>query len=107
MNTEAEIHAINKKLSELVTIIEVIKDRRSGDKDDIKELSEKVEAVLISLNQLNLILKYKDGQVDGVSKVVKFLRFLIGSLVFVVIVGSGTLMFDMHTRLTILEAGIK
>lgn len=107
MNIEDEIHAINKKLTELMTSITILKERRVNDKEDSDTLSKQVSDLAVAVNRLNLTIAKSEGKAEGVSFAVKTLRALIGGIVFVIIVGSGTLMFDMHTRLTLLEAGIK
>lgn len=107
MDMESEIHAINKKLGELITSMEVMKERRVNDKEDSETLSQQVEDLAIAVNRLNLTLAKSEGLKEGVSLTVKALRIILGGLIFVAVVSAGTLMFDMHTRITILEAGAK
>ena len=108
MDTESEIHAINNKMTEIVGAIDSLKEKRIDDKqdtkDDITALTEIVNKLVISLNQLNLTLKYKDGQIDGASKTVKIFRFLISSLVFITIVSTATTIIDLYARVAVLEA---
>jgi hypothetical protein len=103
VDTTAEIHAINNKLTEIISSITLIKERRLNDKEDITELSEIVNKLSISINQLNLTLKYKDGQIDGASKIFKAFRIIFGSLIFIAIVSSAAFMWNINERVTSLE----
>ena len=106
MNTEAEIHAINNKLSEIITAIEVIKERRSDDKEDNHELKNQLADVLIAVNRLNLIVAKADGKSEGISTAVKVFRTLIGAIVFIVIVSYTATLIDLYARVAVIEAGM-
>lgn len=118
MNIEDEIHAINKKLGELMTSITLLKERRANDKENTEALSNQVKedrAILskqisdlaVAVNRLNLTIAKSEGKSEGISLTVKIVRILIGSIIFTIFIGSATLMFDMNNRITILESEAK
>ncbi len=103
MNTEAEIHAINNKLSDIVAFVNVMKERRIDDKEDNAELKKQLADVLIAVNRLNLIVAKADGKSEGISTAMKTFRILFGGLIFVAIISSVTFMWNVNDRITALE----
>lgn len=107
MKIEDEIHAINGKLGDLMLAIAVLQEKRISDKEDSVSLSKQVANLAISVNRLNLTLAKSEGRSEGISLTVKIVRGLTGALIFVTIVGTVTLLWDINDRLTKLEAGAK
>ena len=103
MNTEAEIHAINTKLGDIVVAIGILKERRVNDKESVNTLADEVDKLAVAVNRLNLTLAESKGKADGISTAVKTFRILFGGLIFVAIVSSVTFMWNVNDRVTALE----
>lgn len=103
MNYKEEIHIINIKIGKIISSIALIDERRTNDKEGSLKLADKLDKVAISVNQLNLTLKYKDGQVDGASKTVKFFKGLLALVVFTYIISTATTIIDLYARVAVLE----
>jgi ABC-type multidrug transport system fused ATPase/permease subunit len=83
MDYKEEIHAINAKLSEIVTSIELIKERRINDKESAEKLSDKLDKITVAVNRLNLTIEKTEGIQKGKSTVMKWVWSIFGGLIFV------------------------
>lgn len=81
MNLEEEIHAINKKLGDLVTTVTLVKERRNDDKENSENLTEQVKDLAIAVNRLNLTIGRKDGVQEGKTYVMKWVWTIFGSAI--------------------------
>lgn len=81
MDLEAEIHAINKKLGDLVVSITLLKERRVNDKEDADTLSTQVKELSVAVNRLNLTIGKMDGIQEGKSTIMKWVWTIFGGLI--------------------------
>jgi hypothetical protein len=103
MDYSEEIHAINIKLTEIVASIDVIKERRTNDKESAEKLADEVDKLAIAVNRLNLTIERADGKTEGITTAVKTFRILLGSLVFISIVSMVTIVFINTTDIATLK----
>ncbi|HEY5630495.1 MAG TPA: hypothetical protein VIR31_00065 [Nitrososphaeraceae archaeon] len=80
MQLEAEIHAINKKLSDMSEDISKIKQRNEFDSKEKEELTKVVKDLEISINRLTLAMGKKDGVEEGKYTVIKWVGAILGSI---------------------------
>jgi len=104
MDFKEEIHAINLKLKDIMSSIELIQERRTNDKDTTDEVKEQLSKLIISVNQLNLTIANTEGFNNGVSTAVKTFRVLFWGLMLVTIISTATFMWNINDRVTKIES---
>ncbi len=100
MDYREEIHAINKKLGDIVISIEIMKERRVSDKESAEKVADELDKVAIAVNRLNLTIERAEGKTEGISTAVKTFRVIMGGLVFVSVVSVVTIVLNNMTDIT-------
>lgn len=107
MDYREEIHAINNKLSDIVTSIELIKERRVNDKESAENLAEEVDKLAVAVNRLTLTIERAEGKTEGISTAVKTFRVIMGGLVFISVVSIVTVAINNMTDISAIKEHLK
>lgn len=107
MDYREEIHAINKKLGDIIISIEIMKERRVSDKESAEKVADELDKVAIAVNRLNLTIERAEGKTEGISTAVKTFRVIMGGLIFISVVSIVTIVLNNMTDISAIKEHLK